>query len=238
MKFIPNIIFVTLLITTSIIFCLRVNRIRRNILLGKDENRSDRRSERFGKMFRVAIGQSKMIKKPVTGFLHVIVYVGFVLINIEVLEIVVDGILGTHRIFADFLGFAYNLLIGVFEFLALGVLLACVVFLIRRLSKKIKRFDGVEMTSWPKSDANIILIAEIALMSAFLIMNGADFRLQSMPEYSEYIQAGSYPISGMLYPIMDMFNGSMLVVIERSCCLLYTSPSPRDGLLSRMPSSA
>ena len=217
MIFIPNIIFVTLLITTGVIFCLRVKRIRRNILLGKDENRSDRRGERFGKMFRVAIGQSKMTKKPISGFLHIIVYVGFVLINIEVLEIVVDGILGTHRIFAYFLGVSYNVLIGVFEFLALGVLLACVVFLARRLSKKIKRFDGVEMTSWPKSDANIILIAEIALMSAFLIMNGADFKLQTMSGHPEYIQAGSYPISGMLSPIMSMFNGSMLVVIERSC---------------------
>ena len=130
MKFIPNIIFVALLMTTVIIFCLKVSKIRRNILLGRDEDRSDQRSDRFNKMFRVAIGQSKMTKKPFSGFLHIIVYVGFVLINIEILEIVVDGILGTHRVFADFLGVAYNVLIGVFECLAFGVLLACIVFLI------------------------------------------------------------------------------------------------------------
>ena len=217
MKFIPNIIFVALLMTTGIIFCLKVSKIRRNILLGKEEDRSDRRSDRFNKMFRVAIGQSKMTKKPLSGFLHIIVYVGFVLINIEILEIVVDGVLGTHRVFAGFLGVAYNILIGVFEYLAFGVLLACVVFLIRRLSKRIKRFDGVEMTAWPKSDANIILIAEIALMSAFLIMNGADFRLQSIPGHVEYIKAGYYPLSGMLFPIMGMFEVSTLVIIERSC---------------------
>ena len=216
MEFLPNIIFVVLLLTTGIVFSLRVKKIRRNILLGKDENRSDRKGERFNKMLKVAIGQSKMTKKPISGALHILVYVGFMLINIEVLEIVVDGILGTHRVFAEFLGLAYDILIGTFEFLALGVLLACVIFLTRRLSKKIKRFNGVEMTAWPKSDANIILIIEIALMSAFLIMNGADLQLQSIG-YDGYIQAGSYPLSGMLSPIMGMFDGSILVVIERSC---------------------
>ena len=126
MEFLPNIIFVALLLTTGIVFSLRVKKIRRNILLGKDEDRSDRKGERFSNMFRIAIGQGKMTKKPISGALHIIVYVGFMLINIEVLEIVVDGVLGTHRVFAEFLGIAYDLLIGAFEFLALGVLLACV----------------------------------------------------------------------------------------------------------------
>lgn len=216
MEFLPNILFVVLLVSTSIVFTLRVKKIRRNILLGRDENRSDRKSERFNKMFKVAIGQSKMTKKPVSGALHIIVYVGFMLINIEVLEIVLDGVLGTHRVFAPFLGGLYDVLIGVFEILAFGVLVACAIFLFRRLSKRIKRFNGVEMTDWPKNDANIILFIEIALMSAFLIMNAADLQLQSIG-YTGYIQAGSYPLSSFLLPLMGMFEGSTLVFIERFC---------------------
>lgn len=216
MNFLPNIIFIVLLVVTSVVFAKQVKKIRRNILLGRDEDRSDRRRERFEQMFKVAIGQSKMTTKPLSGALHIIVYVGFVVINIEVLEIVIDGVLGTHRIFADFLGSIYDLLIGSFEILAFGVLLACVVFLARRISKRIKRFDGVEMTAWPKNDANIILIVEIALMMAFLVMNAADEQLQSI-HAEGYIAAGFYPISGWLSPLMGMFEASTLIVIERSC---------------------
>lgn len=216
MEFLPNIIFVVLLIATSIVFAVRVKKIRRNILLGKNDDRSDNKGERFMNMVKIAIGQGKMTKKPISGALHIVVYVGFIIINIEVLEIVVDGVLGTHRIFAGFLGGFYDFLIASFEILALGVLLACVIFLARRLSKKIKRFSGVEMTAWPKNDANIILIVEIALMSAFLLMNAADYQLQAIG-YDGYIEAGSYPISGWLSPLMGMFEGSTLVLIERGC---------------------
>ena len=216
MEYISNIIFAVLLLITSIVFGLRVKRIRRNILLGRADDRSDNKSERFKHMFNVAIGQSKMTKKPIAGALHIIVYVGFVIINLEVLEIVLDGVLGTHRLFAGFLGGFYDFLIASFELLALGVLVACVIFLIRRYSKNIKRFDGVEMTSWPKNDAAIILYAEIALMTAFLVMNAADAQLQAI-QYEGYIEAGAYPISGLLSPLMGMFCGDTLFMIERGC---------------------
>ncbi len=216
MEYISNIIFAVLLITTSVIFGLRVKKIRRNILLGREDDRSDNKSERFKHMFNVAIGQSKMTKKPIAGALHIIVYVGFVIINLEVLEIVLDGVLGTHRLFADFLGGFYDFLIASFEILALGVLVACVIFLVRRFSKKIKRFDGVEMTSWPKNDAAIILYTEIALMTAFLVMNAADAQLQDI-KYEGYVEAGTYPISSLLSPLMGTFSGDTLFMIERGC---------------------
>lgn len=216
MEFLPNIIFSLLLITTTLVFVGRVRRIRQNILMGRDVDRSDRKKERFIHMFRIAIGQGKMTSKPLSGAMHIIVYVGFVIINIEVLEIVLDGVLGTHRLFSEFLGGLYNVLIGSFEILAVAVLLACVVFLIRRHSKKIKRLEGPEMTKWPKSDALIILYAEIALMSAFLFMNGADYVLQSVG-FDGYVKAGSYPVSSMLSPFLGSFSGSTLVVVERVC---------------------
>lgn len=216
MQLLPNIIFAILLVSTSVIFGWRVQKIRRNILLGRDEDRSDNKKARLSKMIKVAIGQSKMTKRPLAGALHIIVYVGFVIINIEVLEIVIDGLLGTHRIFAPFLGVVYDLLIGVFEFLALGVLVACIIFLIRRNVKKIKRYSGVEMTKWPKSDANIILIVEVALMTAFLIMNAADYQLQAIG-HDHYLKAGFYPVSGWLSPVMGLFTGETLVFIERFC---------------------
>lgn len=216
MALLPNIIFAILLISTSVVFAWRVSKIRRNIFLGRDEDRSDNKGARFKHMVKVAIGQGKMTKKPISGALHIIVYVGFIIINIEVLEIVLDGVLGTHRVFAPFLGGFYDVLIGTFEILALGVLIACVIFLIRRLSKRIKRFEGVEMTKWPKSDANIILVVEIALMSAFLIMNAADYQLQAIG-YEGYLDAGFYPISGWFSPVMGMFSADTLVVVERSC---------------------
>jgi len=215
MDFIANIVFAVLLISTSVVFALRVKKIRRNILLGREDDRSDNKSERFKQMFKVAIGQGKMTKKPIAGALHIVVYVGFVIINLEVLEIVIDGLFGTHRVFA-FLGGAYDFLIASFEILALGVLVACVVFLIRRFSKKIKRFDGVEMTSWPKNDANIILYTEIALMTAFLLMNAADQLLQSN-SYDGYISAGVYPISGLISPLLEGVGNDTLFMIERGC---------------------
>jgi len=216
MDYISNIIFGVLLLSTAAVFALRVKKIRRNILLGRSDKRNDKKVQRFKYMLRVAVGQGKMIKKPVVGALHIIVYVGFVIINLEVLEIIIDGLLGTHRVFAGFIGVIYDVLIGSFEILALGVLLACVVFIVRRVSKRIKRLDGVEMTKWPKNDAHIILYAEIILMTAFLLMDAADQQLQIIG-FKGYVKAGSFPVSGLLSPLMGVFNGETLFIIERSC---------------------
>ncbi len=225
---IAQLLFIAVLATGIFFFARRVRQIRRNIQLGRDEARNDQPSQRFKVMALVALGQSKMITRPVAGIMHLLIYIGFVIINIEVLEIVIDGITGKHRVFAEWgLGAAYNVLIGSFEVLAAGVLLACVVFLIRRNLLHIKRFRSREMTGWPKSDANIILVVEILLMFAFLSMNATDSILQqrlvaamaSGAEVSEhlshYLQAGSFPVSGFLVPLYSGMADEALMFTER-----------------------
>ncbi len=210
-----NIIFILIAIAAIIFFTKNVRTIARNINLGKDVDLNDNKSQRWKKMIKVAIGQSKMVKKPISGALHIIVYAGFVIINIEVLEIIVDGLFGTHRFFASFLGIVYNFLIYSFEILAIGVLLACVIFLIRRNILHIKRFGLKEMIGWPKTDANIILIVEVLLMGAFLTMNAADYILQAKG-VEHYIAAGSFPISAtFIAPLLDGMTVSSLILVER-----------------------
>ncbi len=166
-------------------------------------------------MIRVALGQSKMMARPVAGIMHIFIYAGFVIINIEVLEIIIDGIAGTHRVFS-FLGSFYNFLIGSFEILAVLTLLACVVFLIRRNVLKIKRFRMREMTSFPRTDANAILITEILLMTAFLTMNATDSVLQSR-SFGHYSTAGAFPISGIYAMLFTSLSSESLMMIERIC---------------------
>lgn len=209
-----QIIFILLVIAGVGLFSYNVRKVIRNIKLGRPKDRSDQPAKRWTTMLKVAFGQTKMAARPIPFLLHLVVYLGFVIINLEVLEIMIDGIFGTHRVFSG-LGGLYNFLIGSFELLALGVLLACVVFLIRRNVMKLKRFSGVEMKTWPKSDANYILIVEILLMSAFLIMNGADYKLQALGE-AHYVAAGSYPISAWLQSLLPA-DAATLIVIERAC---------------------
>jgi ferredoxin len=211
---ISQILFIALAIAAIALFSINLKKIIRNIRLGRDTDRSDQPQKRLMTMLRVAFGQSKMVKRPIPAILHAFVYVGFVIINIEVLEIMIDGVFGTHRIFGG-LGGWYNGLIAGFEVLALLVWVSCVIFLIRRNVLKLRRFRGVEMTEWPKSDANIILITEILLMSAFLFMNAADAKLQAMGS-GHYITAGSFPVSQWLQNLLPASESS-LVAIERGC---------------------
>lgn len=197
------------------LFSLNVRKIIRNIKLGKDLDRSDRPAERMSTMLRVAFGQSKMTKKPIAAILHLFVYVGFIIINLEVLEIIIDGLLGTHRVFAQPLGVVYDVLIASFEILAALVLIGVFAFYARRNILKIKRFTGTEMSSWPRSDANIILIVEVLLMTAFLVMNAADQKLQQLGA-AHYISAGTFPISSLLLPFLPDTESSLLL-IERFC---------------------
>lgn len=215
MQYLPNIVFIGVAVAAVYFFTKNILKIRRNILLGRDINISDRPNDRMRTMLKVAFGQTKMTARPLAALLHFFVYAGFLIINIEVLEIVVDGIFGTHRAFS-FLGSFYNFLIASFEVLALLTWIACVVFLIRRNGIKIKRFWGREMTTGPRSDANYILIAEVLLMSAFLTMNACDFLLQNM-HHEHYIKAGSFPISSLLAPLFSGFSQTSLIVIERFC---------------------
>ena len=210
-----QITFLIISATAITLFSLNVRKIIRNIKLGKGLDRSDKPAERMATMLKVAFGQSKMTKKPIAAILHLFVYLGFIIINLEVLEIIIDGLLGTHRVFAQPLGLVYNLLIASFEILAALVLIGVFAFYARRNILKIKRFTGVEMSSWPRSDANIILIVEVLLMSAFLFMNAADQKLQQLGA-AHYISAGAFPVSSLLLPLLPDSESS-LILIERFC---------------------
>lgn len=211
---VAQIIFLVITLAAIVLFTINLRKIIRNIRLGKSADRNDQPQKRLMTMLRVAFGQSKMVVRPIPAFLHFFVYIGFVIINIEVVEIMIDGIFGTHRIFHG-LGGLYDFLIASFEILAFTVWVACVIFLIRRNVMKLKRFSGVEMTSWPKSDANYILITEILLMSAFLMMNAADHKLQVLGT-AHYTTAGAFPISQYLINLLPASEGA-LIAIERGC---------------------
>lgn len=179
MAYLPNIVFFLALVFGIGYFARNIRKVIRNIKLGKEVAASDHTSQRWSNVFRIALGQSKMVKRPVAGLLHIIVYLGFIIINIEVLEIIIDGLLGTHRIFAA-LGSFYGILIGIFELLAVLVFISVIVFWIRRNVLKLQRFWKPEMTSWPKNDANFILYFEMILMTFFLIMNATDVHFQEL----------------------------------------------------------
>lgn len=217
---ISNVIFFLLLAAGFGFFARSVGKIIRNIKLGRDVVINDRPAERWKTMALVALGQSKMVTRPVAGFFHIIIYVGFVIINVELLEIIIDGLLGTHRVFAEPLGSLYDFLIGSFEILAFGVLLACVVFLARRNVIHLKRFMSRELKGWPGRDANIILITEVVLMSLFLFMNAADQVLQQRGE-SHYIVAGAFPVSSFLTGLLSGMDTPTLIAFERACWWLH-----------------
>ena len=214
---IEQIAFVAVLAVAVWFFSRNLSKIRRNILLGKDIDLSNDKAERWKTMLKVAFGQTKMAARPVPFVLHLIVYVGFVLINIEVVEILIDGIFGTHRVLSG-LGQIYHAAIGFFEILAFGVLIACLFFLSRRYIIKLARFQSPELNGFPNKDAATILVVEIILMAALLVMNTADQLLQARG-HSHYTAAGSFPISSwLLTPFFDSLHLSdtALIVIERA----------------------
>ena len=215
-NYLDNVLFTTAFVLSISLFTYNFKRILSNIRLGRDENRSDNPRLRLNNMLRVAFGQSKMIRRPIAGILHLIVYVGFIIINIELLEIIIDGIFGSHRIFSSFFPKFYNFIIGSFEVLALLVLISVIIFWARRNILKIKRFFKEEMKGWPKLDADLILYFEIILMTLFLTMNGADYTIQlNYPENDIYVRAGSYPISQFLVPILEELSLAKLILLER-----------------------
>jgi len=214
MGILSQVIFALILGIGSWIFAGRVKFIRRNIFLGKEQDLSDNPSARWKQMLWVAMGQSKMVKRPVAGFFHILIYVGFVLINIEVLEILIDGLLGTHRFFAHYLGSIYDVAIGFFEVLAFGVVVACVVFLARRFVTKVPRLQMNELKGWPMKDATIILVVEIVLMGALLMMNAAEQVLVNKELMEGH---GSFPVSQYLVGFFSGFSDGSVHMIERLC---------------------
>ena len=222
MDILPNMFFVIILLISITIFTRNILKIKNNINLGRSIDRSDNKSARWKNMARIALGQSKMISRPIAGILHVVVYIGFLIINIELLEIVVDGIFGTHRVFAPFLGSAYNVLIAIFEIFAFLVLLAVLVFWARRNIIRLNRFRKSEMKGWPKLDADLILYFEIVLMTLFLTMNGADFYIQTnFPAANDYHQAGSFPISQFMTSVFDGMALDSVILVERSAWWMH-----------------
>lgn len=212
MEYIPQIVFLVMLVIGFGLFAKSAMRIRRNVLLGRDVDRKDRSSDRMNLMLKVALGQSKMVVRPIAGALHIIVYAGFLLINIEVAEIIIDGLFGTHRIFAPILGGLYTAAISFFEILGVLVIIACTIFLYRRNVMKIGRFHSTEMKGWPFKDANYILIIENVLMIALLVMNAAEANFPA-----EHRAAGPFLISGMIAPLFAGMSYETLHLIERVC---------------------
>jgi heterodisulfide reductase subunit C len=216
---IAQIVFIAALAIAAYFIGRRVILIKKTIQLGRDENRTDNPAERLKTMLLVAFGQKKMFSRPIVGILHAFVYVGFIVINVEVLEIIIDGIAGTHRIFNQPLGSFYSFLINFFEFLALGVIVACSIFLIRRHILKVERLQPVrhrEMNAWPALDATIILVIEIALMWAFLSMDAVDTILQErgVGHFGEVL-TGDFFVSKSLKPVFLSWSDTALLAYER-----------------------
>jgi len=212
---IAQLAFVAVLGFFGFLLFRRIQRIKKNIQLGKPQTINDNPSERWKTMLLVAFGQKKMFKRLLPAFFHFLIYIGFILINIEVLEIVLDGLLGTHRVFAPFLGSFYTVLISFFEVLAVLVIVACVVFLLRRNIAKVDRFHKIEMKGWPTLDGNLILVIETVLMIAILSMNAADQVLQDRGA-DHYTQTGEFLISGMMKPLFANMAYGGLIALERA----------------------
>jgi len=207
--------FLITLTVAGILVRRRVLFIRNNIRLGKANVINDRHGERLKNMLLVAFGQKKMFKRPIAAVLHFFIYAGFLIINLEVLEFIIDGLFGTHRIFASFLGPLYPWMMNFFEALAVAVMLACLVFLLRRFVIRIPRFWSSEMTSWPRLDAALILTTEIVLMWAILFMNASDQLLQQVNEH--YVSTGTLYFSSMLMPLLESLTPGSLLILERFC---------------------
>ena len=221
MQVTQQILFILLSGAAIWLFAKKVKEIRRNIKLGRDEDISDNKPQRWRNLLLLAFGQKKMFRNPMVAVLHFFVYAGFIIINIEVLEIVLDGLLGTHRLFVNPLGILYDFLINSFEILAVLVILGCVIFLLRRNVIKLKRFISKDLDGWPRSDANYILIIEIILMSLFLLLNASDTLLIKRSfGYPDSVSFG-FVASVHIQPLLNGFSNHTLEIIERSCWWLH-----------------
>ncbi len=220
MHLVPQILFVAILAAAVWLFTKNILQIRRTIFLGQPEDLSDNKPQRWKNLLLLALGQKKMFKNPLVAVMHLVIYAGFIIINLEVLEIVLDGIFGTHRLFFPYLGSFYTFLINFFEILAVGVIIVCVLFFSRRNILKIKRFISKDLNGWPRSDANYILIAEIILMSLFLTMNATDRALQIQGS-EQYHNTGRFVFSGLFAPLFSELSTTTLIGIERTCWWIH-----------------
>ncbi|HEY0273083.1 MAG TPA: Fe-S oxidoreductase, partial [Chitinophaga sp.] len=220
MHIVQALVFLLVFAVAVFLFARKARQIRRNILLGRDTALRDHPARRWRNVLLLALGQKKMFRKPLVAVLHFFVYAGFIIINLEILEIVLDGLLARHRLFVPVLGGLYPWLIGAFEVLAVLVIIGCAVFLIRRNLLKIPRFRGHDLDGWPRSDANYILLTEIVLMTLFLTMNTADQVLQTRG-LEHYAATGPFLVSGGFTPVFAGLSTPALVAIERSAWWLH-----------------
>ena len=220
MHLVQQALFIVVFSVAVYLFSRKVGQIRYNILLGRDAEIKDRKGERWRGLVLLALGQKKMFRNWIPAVLHFFVYAGFIIINIEILEIILDGITGRHRMFARGMGSLYGVLIGCFEILAVLVIVGCAAFLVRRNVLKIRRFRSREMTRWPRSDANYILIMEIILMLLFLTMNTADQALQ-LRGADGYPATGAFWVTGIMVPAFGRLSVPALEAIERGCWWLH-----------------
>ena len=208
MEFISSIIFLLLTVIAFYIFAKKLLTIKRNIHLGRSIELNDQPLARWKNVFLLALGQKKMFRNIPVALLHLILYVGFIIINTELLEIIIDGIFGIHRFFKPFLGALYPILINSFEVLALLVFVACLFFLSRRNITRVKRLISNDLTGWPKTDANLILVIEIVLMGLFLTMNAAD-------------PSTNFIISSWIKPALSNLNEHQLHTIEQTAWWIH-----------------
>ena len=208
MELISGIIFLILSVIAFYIFGKKILTIKRNIHLGRPVELNDQPNARWKNVFLLALGQKKMFQNIPVALLHLILYVGFIIINIELLEIIIDGIFGTHRFFKPYLGFLYPILINSFEVLALLVFVACIFFLSRRNILRVKRLISNDLTGWPKTDANLILAIEMVLMGLFLTMNAAD-------------PSANFIISGWIKPSLSNLDAHQLHTIEQTAWWMH-----------------
>ena len=220
MQIVQQVLFIAIALAAILLFAKNIKKIRRNILLGHDEDFSNHSSQRWRNLLLIAFGQKKMFRNPLVAVMHFFIYAGFIIINIEVLEIVLDGGLGKHRLFANALGGSYIFLIDAFEILAILVLAAFVIFLIRRNLIKLKRFVSHDLDGWPRSDANYILITEILLMTFFLTLNTSDRALQ-LQGYEHYYDTGNFLVSGFFAPLFQNMSSTSVMGVERTCWWLH-----------------
>lgn len=220
MNYLQQAAFLLLAIIAIWLFAKNIIRIKKNIALGRDKDLSGNSAERWKNVLLLAFGQKKMFRNPLVAVLHFVIYAGFIIINIEVLEIVLDGLLGTHRLFLEPLGGFYTFVINFFEILAVGVIAVCVIFLARRNIIKLKRFISHDLDGWPRSDANYILVTEIILMTLFLSMNAADRALQ-IQGAEHYANTGDFIVSGSLASLFSGMSAGSLVMLERVCWWLH-----------------
>ena len=222
MHYLQQILFILTLAIAIWLFSKKVKEITANIRLGKEEDYNDHPGERWKNVLLLAFGQKKMFRRPMVALLHFVIYAGFLIINIEVLEIILDGILGTHRLFAPYLGGFYTFLINFFEWFALGVIIVCICFLVRRNVMKVRRLNSRELNGWPRSDANYILITEILLMTFLLTMNATDTELQKRGQehYTNFL-TGDFVISSWLHPLFAGLSNEGVMAIERTAWWLH-----------------